>query len=85
MDPVMRDLNRHLSALDALEARDLAAEQLLEDEGWVEEEIGDFALNIEWEWVAALCRAVHRGDDCAAMLEGLRVDIERYLYEEARG
>lgn len=85
MDPVMRDLNRHLSEFDAMEARDLAAERLLEDEGWVEEEIGEFALNLEWEWIAGLCRAVHQGDDCAAMLEGLRVDIERHLEEQARG
>lgn len=86
IDPVMRDLNRHLSDLDAAEARDAEAERLLEDEDWVRAAVGEFALShVEWEWVEKLCRRVQAGKDCTAMLGELRKRIDAYVEEEARG
>lgn len=86
MDPVMRDLNNYLSQQDAADLRSLRAERRLADEDWVREWIGEFALNhVEWEWIATLCRAVHSQENCATLLEGLRLDIRNYLEERANG
>lgn len=84
IDPVMRDLHQHLSQQDAADLRSLRAERRLADEDWVEESIGEFALShVEWEWIAALCRAVHNEENYALLLEGLKVDIQNYLEEKA--
>lgn len=86
MDPVMADLNRHLSEQDAADLRSLRAERRLEDTDWVSEWIGEFALSqVEWQWIAALCRRVYSRENVETMLEGLRLDIQRYLEERANG